>query len=65
MYGQPEIPRPDFLKKADEVFIKQAVAGLGSREKASEAWWLEGEKYMAQGNLDFAMRRYNQSWLLN
>jgi hypothetical protein len=38
MYGQPEIPRPDFLKKADEDFIKQAVAGLGSREKASEAW---------------------------
>lgn len=65
MYGQPEIPRPDFLKKADEDFIKQATAGIGSREAASKAWFAEAERFMSQGNLDFAMRRYNQSWLLN
>jgi len=65
MYGQPEIPRSEVLKKADEDFINQAVAGLGSREVASRAWATEADKYMAEGNLDFAMRRYNQSWLLN
>lgn len=65
MYGQPEIERPEALKRADEEFIRQASAGFGGREKASIAWWREGDKYMAQGNLDYAMRRYNQSWLLN
>ncbi len=65
MYGQPEIERPEELKRADEDFIKQASEGLGGREKASIAWWLQGDKFMSEGNLDYAMRRYNQSWLLN
>jgi len=68
MYGQPAIERPDFLKKAEEDFIKQAVTaetGLKSREEASKAWHAQGEKFMREGNLDYAMRRYNQSWLLN
>jgi len=65
MYGQPEIERPDFLQKADEDLIKKAVQGFGSREKASKAWYAQGDKFMREGNLDFAMRRYNQSWLLN
>lgn len=65
MYGQPAIPRPDFLKKADEDFIKQALEGLGSREAASKAWYAQAEQFIANGDLDLAMRRYNQSWLLN
>jgi len=65
MYGQPAIQRPEFLKKADEDFIRKASAGLGGREAASKAWWAQAEKFMSQGNLDFAMRRYNQSWLLD
>jgi tetratricopeptide (TPR) repeat protein len=65
MYGQPQIPRPQILKEADETFINQAVAGLGSREVASKVWAAQADKYMAENNLDFAMRRYNQSWLLN
>jgi tetratricopeptide (TPR) repeat protein len=65
MYGQPAIPRPDLLKKADEDFIKQASEGIGSREAASKAWFTEAEKFFARGDLDLAMRRYNQSWLLN
>ena len=65
MYGQPAIPRPEHLKKADEDFIKEAVAGLGTREAASKAWFAQGDEYMQKRNLDFAMRRYNQSWLLN
>lgn len=65
MYGQPNVQRPDGLKRADEDFIKQASEGLGGREKASQAWALQGDKFFSEGNLDFAMRRYNQSWLLN
>lgn len=65
MYGQPAIERPEALKLADEAFIKTASEGIGGREKASVAWWMEGDKYMREGNLDYAMRRYNQSWLLN
>jgi len=66
MYGQPNIPRPDVLKKADEDFIKQASSSFGgNREAASKAWFVEADKFMSQGNLDYTMRRYNQSWLLN
>jgi tetratricopeptide (TPR) repeat protein len=65
MYGQPEIPRPELLKKADEDFIRKATEGLGSRERASDAWFAQGEEYTRQGNFDYAMRRYNQSWLLS
>ena len=65
LYGQPEVERPAFLKQADEAFIEKAVSGFGSREKASQAWFAEGERLMGRGNLDVAMRRYNQAWLLN
>jgi tetratricopeptide (TPR) repeat protein len=65
MYGQPEIERPAHLVKADEDFINSVVSGFGTRKEASKAWWAQGERFMSQGNLDFAMRRYNQSWLLN
>jgi tetratricopeptide (TPR) repeat protein len=65
MYGQPGIQRSDELKLSDDDFIKKASEGLGERKKASQVWWVQGDQFMAQGNLDFAMRRYNQSWLLN
>ena len=65
MYGQPKVERSEFLKKADEDFIKQATGGFGSRESASKAWHEQAEKLMREGNVDYAMRRYNQSWLLN
>jgi len=65
MYGQPAIERPEALKRADDEFIKKASEGLGGREKAGVAWWMQGERFMREGNRDYAMRRYNQSWLLN
>lgn len=64
-YGQPAIPRSDLLRKADETFIAAATAKFASRENASLIWAAEAAQFMAEGNLDFAMRRYNQSWLLN
>jgi tetratricopeptide (TPR) repeat protein len=37
----------------------------GDRETDSVAWFYEGDKYMRYGDLDYAMRRYIQAWLLN
>lgn len=65
MYGQPEIVRPDALKQADQDFIAKVEKELGSREEASKRWWAQAERFMNQGNIDYAMRRYNQSWLLD
>lgn len=66
MYGQPDIQRPDFLKKADEDFVRSASNAFGgSRTDASKAWAAEAETFLQKGNLDYAMRRYNQAWLLD
>lgn len=65
MYGQPEVQRPPVLKQADEDFIKEVAGTIPDRKEASKIWWAQAEKFMAQGNIDLAMRRYNQSWLLD
>ncbi len=66
MYGQPDVPRPDFLKDADQEFIDSAIQKFGgSREIASDAWANVGEEFLKKGKLHYAMRRYNQSWLLD
>jgi len=65
MYGQPEIVRPDFMEKGDNEFINKVANEFGDRKKASTLWWQQGDKFVNEGNLDYAMRRYNQSWLLN
>jgi tetratricopeptide (TPR) repeat protein len=65
MYGQPEVERPAVLKKADEDFIAKVTATIPDRREASKMWWTQAEKFMAQGDIDYAMRRYNQSWLLD
>lgn len=65
MYGQPKVDRPPELKQADKDFIKDVTNAIPDRNEASKRWWAQAEKFMAQGDLDFAMRRYNQSWLLD
>ncbi|MFZ5565146.1 MAG: tetratricopeptide repeat protein [Thermodesulfobacteriota bacterium] len=65
MYGQPEMPRPEFLQKADEDLIKKAAKKFGSREAASDAWAKVADDYFQEGNYHYAMRRYNQAWLLD
>lgn len=65
MYGQPEIERPEILKKADEDFIKDVSKKIPDRTEASRIWHAQAEAFMEQGNLDYAMRRYNQAWLLD
>ncbi len=71
MYGQPALERPAAHKQADQAFIADAMAamrkhrGNSTRRQASEEWWLVGESFMQERNIDFAMRRYNQAWLLD
>lgn len=65
MYGQPRTPRPPALQKADADFIRNVTAEFGDAKRASIIWADQGERYAAEGNLDYAMRRYNQAWLLN
>jgi len=65
MYGYPEAVKTEAQKKADEDFIKSATAAEGSREKASRAFSFWGIEYEGKGDAANAIRRYNQSWLLN
>jgi tetratricopeptide (TPR) repeat protein len=45
--------------------VASATVKVGSREAASELWVSEAEHHLNERNLDLAMRRYNQAWLLN
>jgi len=66
MYGQPEVVREEYRQKADAAFIKDAANGFGgNRKMASAAWAKEAEAHFNKRNLHYAMRRYNQSWLLD
>jgi tetratricopeptide (TPR) repeat protein len=66
MYGQPDIQRPERLRKADASFIKKAAGGFsGNRNAACVAWCQEGDAFFNKLDLDRAMRRYNQGWLLD
>ncbi len=66
MYGQPDLPRPTMFKQADEAFVKTAAAGFGGDHRlASLSWTDQADRFLADHNLDYAMRRYNQAWLLD
>lgn len=63
-YGS--LPKLDWQEASDAVFI----AGMdedyhGDRSKGSMDMAARGWQYLQQGNLDDAMRRFNQAWLLN
>jgi len=60
------LPETDWQKAANASFI----AGMdkdyhGDRKKASMDMAARGWQYLAMGDLDNAMRRFNQAWLLN
>jgi tetratricopeptide (TPR) repeat protein len=65
MFGQPKIPRPDNLKQADEAFIRDATLRYKTRQAASAAFVTQGWNTLRSGQLDGAMLRFNQAWLLN
>jgi tetratricopeptide (TPR) repeat protein len=65
MYGQPGVVRSDELKKSDEDFIRDAIIKYGGRDAASRAYAAQGWQAVRSHNLDAAMQRFNQAWLLN
>jgi tetratricopeptide (TPR) repeat protein len=65
MYGQPGITRPENLKKLDEDIIRDATFRFGNRQAASRALAEQGWTSVRRGMFDVAMRRFNESWLLN
>lgn len=65
MYGHPNIEKTPFQKSADKAFIETVTTDFGSRENASmQSAGIAWRSYMA-GDYSTAMRRFNQSWLLN
>ena len=65
MFGQPKIARADNLKQADEAFIRDATFRYKTRQAASAAFVTQGWNALRSGQLDVAMLRFNQAWLLN
>jgi tetratricopeptide (TPR) repeat protein len=65
MFGQPKIARPENLKQADESFIRDATLRYKTRQAASSAFTAQGWTAARSGQLDVAMQRFNQAWLLN
>ena len=63
-YGN--LPRADWQKAADNAYIKATNEEYhGDRTKASTDTVMRGWQYLAEGDLEDAMRRFNQAWLLN
>ena len=63
MYGNVP-PTPD-VKKAHEQFIKEVIEGSGNREAAIKNGLDLAWRHYHKGELNIAMRRFNQVWLLD
>ncbi len=63
-YGS--LPKTKAQKEIDEVFLSATDKEYhGDRKKASADTAARGWQYLAGGDLETAMRRFNQAWLLN
>jgi tetratricopeptide (TPR) repeat protein len=66
MYGQPEQVRSDYLKWEDATFIKQTSQRFsGDLKRASRVWTQQGNELLQYGDVEGAMRKFNQAWLLD
>ena len=65
MYGGMDRSAVPELKAADEQFISSVPKQFGSRERASQLWMGQGYRFYQRDELDIAMKRLNQAWLLN
>ncbi|MEO5737664.1 MAG: hypothetical protein ABIQ82_09420 [Variovorax sp.] len=65
LYGGVNRAQIPELKVADERFIAEVSAQYGSREKAARVWTEQGFMFYQKNNLDMAVRRFNQAWLLD
>jgi tetratricopeptide (TPR) repeat protein len=60
------LPKTEWQKAADAKFVAAMDEQYhGDRTKASNTVAARGWQYMAERNLEDAMRRFNQAWLLN
>ncbi len=65
MYGGMDRSLVPELKASDEKLIADTTAHYGSRRKASSAFVNNGFIYYQQDDLEKAMRRFNQAWLID
>jgi len=65
MFGQPNIARSEELKKADETFIRDSTLRYGNRQAGSNTLAAQGWAAVRSRQVDLAMQRFNQAWLLN
>lgn len=65
MFGQPKIARSESQKIADESFIRDNTLRYKTRQLASSALAAQGWSAVQTKQLDLAMLRFNQAWLLN
>ena len=65
MYGGMDRSLVPELKKADEAFIESTSSAFGGRERASKRWVEQGFTFYNRDELEMAMRRFNQAWLLD
>src|SRR5438067_5904966 len=65
MYGGLDRSSNPDLKAADEKLIEETTRHYGSRAAASAAFANQGFAYYRRNDLQNAMRRFNQAWLLN
>ncbi len=65
MFGQPKIARSDSQKQTDEAFIRDNALRYKTRQAASSAFTSQGWTAVRTKQLDAAMLRFNQAWLLN
>ena len=63
MYG--EVPKNEHYKEIDEEFKKNCIKQYGTLDSAAQAHIAFGWEYFCYGDLTTAMKRFNQSWLLN
>jgi len=65
MFGQPAKPRSEAQKKADEGFIRDNTLRFKTRPAAAAAFASQGWAALRAKQLDVAMQRFNQAWLMN
>jgi tetratricopeptide (TPR) repeat protein len=65
MYGQPNIPRSEAQKSADEAFVRDNTLRFKNRTAGSVAFAAQGWTALRAKQLDVAMQRFNQAWLMN
>lgn len=63
MYGKVE--KTPEQKKSDKEFIDAVTEATGSREKATTEAIARSKDFLKKGDLEMAMRRANQAWLLD